>query len=182
MVNGVAGGSATTGSITSSGLYTAPASPSATTVQVTEGNLIQGLTSAPSQVSLFSPDKFTPGTVSSSNNPQVALYNFTAPQGASVQVEFGTSTNYGLTTWAQEAPVGGGNVSILVAGMRANTTYHMQAVVQLPGGKRVSDADHTFTTGAFRRPWCRASLCNSWRGGRCSARRRIVGLIYAAKQ
>lgn len=147
MVNGVSGGSPTTGTITSSGLYTAPTSPSAMTVQVTEGNLIQGIKSAPSQVSLFSPDKFDAGTVTSSNNPQVALYTFRAPQGAWVQVQFGTSTNYGLTTWAQEAPVGGGSVSTLVAGMRASTTYHIQAVVQLPNGQRVVDADHSFTTG-----------------------------------
>jgi arylsulfate sulfotransferase len=147
MVNGVPGGSPTTGTITSSGLYTAPTSPSVMTVQVTEGNLIQGVKSAPSQVSLFSLDKFEAGTVSSSNNPQVGLYTFRAPQGASVQIQFGTSTNYGLTTWAQEAPVGGGTVSILVAGMRASTTYHMQAVVQLPNGQRVVDADHVFTTG-----------------------------------
>jgi arylsulfate sulfotransferase len=149
MVNGAAGGSATTGTITSTGLYTAPASPSGTSVQVTEGNLIQKLISAPAQVSFFSPTNFTAGGVSPTNNPQVAQYNFTAPQGASVQVQFGTTTNYGLTTWAQEAPVTGGTVSILVAGMRANTTYHMQAVVQLPGGQRILDADHSFTTGAL---------------------------------
>src|SRR4029077_971907 len=121
--------------------------PSVMTVQVTEGNLIQGVKSAPSQGSLFSPDKFDEGTVSASNNPQVGLYTFRAPQGASVQIQFGTSTNYGLTTWAREAPVGGGSVSILVAGMCASTTYHMQAVVQLPNGQRVVDADHLFTTG-----------------------------------
>jgi arylsulfate sulfotransferase len=121
-------------------------------VQVTEGNLVQGLVSAPAQVSLFSPDKFTAGTVSSSNNPQVAQYNFSAPQGASVQVQFGTSTTYGLTTWAQEAPATGGTVSILVAGMRANTIYHMQAVVHLPGGQQVLDADHTFTPSTIP-PW-----------------------------
>jgi arylsulfate sulfotransferase len=77
----------------------------------------------------------------------VALYNFVAPKGATVQVPFGTTANNGLTTWAQEAPSEGGSVSILVAGMRASTTYHMQAVVQLPGGKRIVDADHSFTTG-----------------------------------
>ena len=148
MVNGVSGGSATTGTITSSGLYTAPASPTAP-VQVTEGNVIQDLISAPAQVSFFSPDKFAAGTVTSSNNPQVALYNFNAPQGASVRVQFGTTTNYGLTTWVQQPSAAGGTVSILVAGMRASTAYHMQAIVHLPGGQQVLDADHTFTTGAL---------------------------------
>ena len=31
--------------------------------------------------------------------------------------------------------------------MRANTTYHMQAIVHLPSGQQVMDADHAFTTG-----------------------------------
>jgi hypothetical protein len=149
-VNGVSGGSATTGTITAAGLYTAPTSPSSKSVQVTESNPIKGLVSAPVQVSLFSPDKFDAGTVSSTNNPQVALYNFNAPQGASVQIQFGTSTNYGLTTWTQTAPMFGGSVSILVAGMRASTTYHMQAIVQLPGGQQVLGTDQTFTTGALQ--------------------------------
>jgi arylsulfate sulfotransferase len=149
MVNGVPGGSPTTGTISSSGLYTAPTSPSSGTVQVSEANVSQGLTSLPVTITLFSTKNPFPGTVAKSNHPQVALYIFPAPQGASVQVQFGTTKNYGLTTWMQKAPLGGGAVAILVAGMRANTTYHMQAVVQLPGGQRVSDADHTFTTGGF---------------------------------
>jgi arylsulfate sulfotransferase len=36
----------------------------------------------------------------------------------------------------------------LVAGMLANTTYHMQASVQLQNGITATDADHTFTTQA----------------------------------
>ena len=55
---------------------------------------------------------------------------------------------YGLTTWTQPAPSGGGPVSIYVAGMRANTPYHMRAVVQIGGNVTVNDSDHTFTTGA----------------------------------
>ena len=40
-------------------------------------------------------------------------------------------------------------MSILVAGMRASTTYHMQAVVHLSNGKTVLDSDQMFTTGAL---------------------------------
>jgi arylsulfate sulfotransferase len=149
MVNGLAGGSAALGTITSSGLYTASASASASTtaVQVTVIDGISKAISNPAQVSLVSPTQFVAGTVSSSNNPQVAQYTFQAPQGTSVQVQFGTSTNYGLTTWVQDAPAAGGTVTVLVAGMRANTTYHMQAIVHLPSGQQVMDADHAFTTG-----------------------------------
>jgi arylsulfate sulfotransferase len=147
MVNGLTGGSPALGTITSSGLYTASASPSTTAVQVTVIDGISKAISNPAQVSLVSPTQFEAGTVSSSNNPQVAQYTFQAPQGTSMQVQFGTTTNYGLTTWVQEAPAAGGTVTVLVAGMRANTTYHMQAIVHLPSGQQMMDTDHTFTTG-----------------------------------
>jgi arylsulfate sulfotransferase len=98
------------------------------------------------QVTFFQANQFTPGVVTGSNNPLVASYNFTAPQGATVEVQFGTTTSYGLNTWAQPAPAAGGNVQILVAGMRANTTYHMQAIAHLPTGNDVVDADNIFIT------------------------------------
>ncbi|MGH7868063.1 MAG: aryl-sulfate sulfotransferase, partial [Candidatus Dormibacteraceae bacterium] len=60
----------------------------------------------------------------------------------------GPDTNYGLKTWAQPTPTGGGPISILVAGMKQNTTYHMSAVVQFSDGSSFTDPDHTFTTGS----------------------------------
>ncbi len=148
LVNGIVGGSASTGTI-SGGLYISPATALAAPVKITmmEGTL--GVTSQPVTVSSFDSSKAFGGTVGSSNNPLVATYSLNAPQGATVQVQFGTTTNYGLTTWAQAAPVAGGNASVLVAGMRAGTTYHMMATVTLPGGQTVSDVDHTFTTGSL---------------------------------
>jgi hypothetical protein len=50
-------------------------------------------------------------------------------------------------TSPKQSPEGGGNVGIFVAGMRASTTYHMQAIVHLANGSTVVDADHVFTTG-----------------------------------
>jgi arylsulfate sulfotransferase len=144
-VNGVVGGSATSGTITSSGAYTAPLSVPSGSVSVTMTDPVSGATTGPAQVSFFSPKHFAAGTVSSSNHPQVALYTIAAPLGATVQVQFGTSTNYGLTTWAQ--PASGTSTAVLVAGMRANTTYHMQATLRLASGQQVMDSDHTFTTG-----------------------------------
>jgi len=82
-------------------------------------------------------------------NPQVALYTYGAPQAASVSVEFGTDTTYGTHTWAQDIPAGGGAVQILVAGMRANTTYHMRADVTYADGTQAVDQDHTFVTGGM---------------------------------
>jgi arylsulfate sulfotransferase len=148
-INATAGGTATTGTITLSGLYTAPATATSTPVQVSVIDFGQNTISAPVQVSFFQSDHFQMGSVSASSNPLVALYAFNTPQGASAQIQFGTTTDYGMTTWAQPAPVGGGEVNILVAGMRADTIYHMQALVQLPDGTTVADTDKVFTTGAL---------------------------------
>jgi arylsulfate sulfotransferase len=63
-------------------------------------------------------------------------------------VQFGTSTNYGLTTWTQPVPSGGGPVSLFVAGMKMSTLYHMRGVVQFADGSTFYDADQTFTTQA----------------------------------
>jgi len=147
-VNGVAGGTATTGTITNQGLYTAPTgSVSIVKPQVTVRDSEGGRQSAPALISIFQPNHFEPGTVYPSNNPLVAFYSLTAPEAASVQIQFGTTTDYGLMTWSKKSPEGGGNVGIFVAGMRASTTYHMQAIVHLPDGSTVVDADHAFTTG-----------------------------------
>jgi hypothetical protein len=92
------------------------------------------------------------GSVTPTGNPQVALYSFSSPRDASVSIEFGTDTTYGLNTWAQSTPPGGGEVQILVAGMLANTTYHMRADVSFPDGTEFFDADHTFATGGLISP------------------------------
>ncbi len=88
------------------------------------------------------------GVVTATNNPQVALYTMTLPFPGSITVNFGTTTSYGLKTWAQSTDSPGGQVSIFVAGMRATTTYHMAATVQFSNGITATDTDHTFTTQA----------------------------------
>ena len=90
-----------------------------------------------------------PGTVAPTANPQVALYTIAPPDDASVTIQFGQTTNYGLTTWTQTTPTGGGAVGTFVAGMLANTTYHMQATVKFTSGLTFTDTDHTFTTQAL---------------------------------
>jgi arylsulfate sulfotransferase len=86
--------------------------------------------------------------VSKTQNPLVA--NFTVMQACAGQamVQFGPDTNYGRTTsWI---PVAGNyaQASILVAGMKASTTYHMRAQIQCDGNTTTSQ-DMTFTTGAL---------------------------------
>jgi hypothetical protein len=103
-----------------------------------------GGTSAPATFTVLAQGSVTP-----TGNPQVALYSFSAPRDASVSIEFGTDTTYGKSTWVRSTPPGGGAVQILVAGMLANTTYHMRADVSFPDGTQFVDTDHTFTTGGL---------------------------------
>ncbi len=89
------------------------------------------------------------GTVTATDNPQVALYTMTLPFPGSMTVNFGTTTDYGLNTWSQSTDTASGQVSIFVAGMKASTAYHMAATVQFSNGITATDADHTFTTKAI---------------------------------
>ncbi|HEX4022702.1 MAG TPA: aryl-sulfate sulfotransferase, partial [Acidobacteriaceae bacterium] len=67
----------------------------------------------------------------------------------SVTIEFGKTISYGLHTWTKQTPSGGGPVSIYVAGMLANTAYHMRADIKYGDGTTFTDTDHTFTTGSY---------------------------------
>ena len=88
------------------------------------------------------------GKVSATNNPQVAQYSVTGASGSPVMVEFGVDTSYPFKTWTQPVSADG-QVKVLVAGMKARTTYHMRAVTRLQDGTQSFDADHTFTTGGL---------------------------------
>jgi arylsulfate sulfotransferase len=97
----------------------------------------------------LAPNSAIGGVVTPTQNPQVARYTISPPRGAKVTIDFGTDTTYGLQTWAVPAPLDGSLVSILVAGMRAFTTYHMRARMNLPDGSQSLDSDHVFTTGGL---------------------------------
>src|SRR5579883_2986932 len=133
-VNGVAGGNSTTGTIDASGNYTAPQGTGVAvtiTATSTKDTTKSGNASAKGVV---------PGTYAATNNTQVVQYTVTAPADAKVSVEFGLDTNYGTPTWQQATPAGGGAVSLFVAGMKANTTYHMRGVVAFNDGTIFNDA------------------------------------------
>lgn len=135
----------------------APTTPSAPAEQTATLSLNYGnaATGAPgsvalSGVALGSSAKILPaGTVTATINPQVALYTITPPAAGTVTVNFGTTTAYGLETFSVPTPIGGGSVSIEVAGMLGNTTYHMQAAIAYQDGTSANDIDHTFTTGSY---------------------------------
>jgi len=90
------------------------------------------------------------GSVAPSSNPLVAQYTVASECPGQAMVEFGPDTTYGRSTaWY---PVAGyySKTVILVAGMRAGTTYHMRAEVQCSGSTATTEtADATFTTGAL---------------------------------
>ena len=97
----------------------------------------------------IAPSAIQEGVVTSTQNPQVARYTIVPPSGATVTIDFGTDTTYGLQTWAVPALLDGSPVSILVAGMRAFTTYHMRARMNLRDGSQSLDSDHVFKTGGL---------------------------------
>ena len=97
----------------------------------------------------FAPNSVQEGVVTPTQNPQVARYTIVPPSGATVTIDFGTDTAYGLQTWAVPTPSDGSPVNILVAGMRAFTTYHMRARMNLPDGSQSFDSDHVFKTGGL---------------------------------
>jgi arylsulfate sulfotransferase len=86
------------------------------------------------------------GSVTPTQNPLVAQYQISMPAGSTGTVEFGLDTNYGFMTSSVTATAP--TMSVLVAGMKQNSTYHMRAVVTHADGSKVVDSDHIFTTGA----------------------------------
>lgn len=87
--------------------------------------------------------------VTTTDNPVVARYMYQPQVVGSVAVQFGPTTSYGLTTSAIAEPSTGGPVTLLVAGMQQNKTYHLRAVVTAADGTVSYDQDHTFTTSSF---------------------------------
>ena len=93
-------------------------------------------------------DALIGGTVEHTKNAQVARYTLEPRSAARIRVDLGPTSGYGLRTWTVNAAAGQ-RATILVAGMRGDTTYHMQAVAQFGDGAVVRDADHSFTTGHY---------------------------------
>ena len=138
--------SASAGTIDATGNYTAPSGAQSVTVTVTATSKKDKTKSANATVNVVAP-----GQVAATANVQVATYTISPAAVGNVSVQFGTDTSYGLTTWAEPVPNGGGAVSLFVAGMKGNTLYHMRAVVQFSDGSQYTDADQTFTTRRISR-------------------------------
>lgn len=89
-------------------------------------------------------------TVAQTTNPLVAQYTVQLTGPAESWVEFGPDTNYGRQTSAVSATGSGINsLTVLVAGMKPSSTYHMRAHVTWANGQTWIDRDRTFLTGAI---------------------------------
>jgi hypothetical protein len=143
-VNGIVNGNTTVGTIDATGNYTAPITQPTTpfTIAVSSDSL-------PGIAAVALVTVVAPGQVTGTANPQVALYSIAPPVAAPVTIEFGLDTTYGHTTSAQPAPGGGAPLGTFVAGMKANTVYHMRATLYMPDGSTLKDLDQTFSTGAL---------------------------------
>lgn len=86
--------------------------------------------------------------VRSTANPQVAAYELTLPVPGTVTVAFGQTTTYGRSTSAQHFGAAQA-ITLYVAGMLANTTYHLQAKIAYDDGTTVSEPDTVFATGSI---------------------------------
>jgi arylsulfate sulfotransferase len=134
----------TAGTIDDNGNYTAPAGPQSTTARITATSKADPTKSASATVNVVAT-----GQVTTTTNVQVALYTISPAAAGNVSVQFGLDTSYGLTTWTQPVPTGGGAVSLFVAGMKGNMLYHMRGVVHFGDGTQYMDPDLSFTTGAY---------------------------------
>lgn len=94
-----------------------------------------------------------PVSVLSTLNPLVAQYTVTTALGrcsGQVMIEFGTDTSYGRSTAWYPVAASRQTSTILVAGMKASTTYHMRAQAQeiCPVTTNTfASSDTSFTTG-----------------------------------
>ncbi len=136
--------SGTTGAtVDSTGMFTAPSVTQNTNVTVTATSKHDPTKTGTRVITVLAS-----GQVSTTNEPQVALYTLTLPAGTQAFIQFSTDTSYNLKTWTQSAP-SSGTLSFFVAGMRGATAYHMRAVLMASDGSQINDLDHTFTTQAL---------------------------------
>ncbi|MGB7137393.1 MAG: hypothetical protein WBD46_19045, partial [Acidobacteriaceae bacterium] len=140
LVDGIQGGNAGLGTVDAAGNYTAPA----VLAQSANFTITAELTSSPQANNATSvASVINYGNIYPTANPQVMEYSIYLPVPGQVSVDFGPTSSYGRNTsqFATPTPYGG-QVNVLVAGMLAQTLYHMQAHVSLTDGAAWTDADH----------------------------------------
>ena len=119
-------GASSGATVDSTGNFTAPAVTQNTTITVTATSQKDPTKTGATVVTVLAS-----GQVTTTNNPQVALYTLTPPAGLNVFVQFGTDTSYNLKTWTQPGPATG-SLSFFVAGMLASTHITCGPLFRLP--------------------------------------------------
>lgn len=111
------------------------------------------LTIACGGASFNDPPGIASTSVSATKNPLIANVTVSAGLGGcpgQAMVEFGPDTSYGRSTAWYPTSSAAPSASIIVAGMKASTTYHMRAQVQAlcaSGTNTFFGSDVTFATG-----------------------------------
>jgi arylsulfate sulfotransferase len=141
LVNTVPGGNSSVGVIDAEGKYTAPLVSSSTNVVIRAV-----LASSPdANFATAAVAVIQAGELTLTPNPQVAAYSIYLPAPGRVSVQFGTRNR--MTSEQPTPSPNGGMVHVYVAGMLAETSYRMRALVTLNNGAAFTDTDHIFTTG-----------------------------------
>jgi arylsulfate sulfotransferase len=85
-------------------------------------------------------------TVASTQHPLVAQVTVVSSCSGAASIQFGPDTTYGRVTASYPVQAGGSGFAILVAGMRASTTYHLLPTIECTDGPVIGQ-DMTFQTG-----------------------------------
>jgi streptogramin lyase len=124
-----------------------------------------------------------PGVASAISQTAAAVGGRVDPraEATSARFEYGTTTAYGASTPPQSAGDGTGavDVSSVVSGLSASTTYHFRLVATSPAGTTVGP-DQTFTTAAFPPTLINATIdpvFSLLRNGRTRIKRLVVAGI-----
>lgn len=141
LVNSMPGGNSLVGVIDAKGNYTAPPVSSSTNVVISAALVSSPTTNVATAVVAVT----RAGQLTLTPNPQVVAYSIYLPAPGKVSVQFGPRNR--MTSQQSTPSPNGGMVHVYVAGMLAETSYHMRAVATLDNGASFTDADHTFTTG-----------------------------------
>lgn len=149
LVDGIDGGNSAVGTVSASGVYTAPAF----VLKSENVTVTAALASSPAQNYATSVVSIIVGGYmacpAQTKSPLVAQYSVYLPAPGKVYVEFGQTTDYGLNTGTVATPSpNGGFVPVYVAGMLGQTLYHMRAQIALDDGATFTDADQTCKTGS----------------------------------
>ncbi|MFT4114943.1 aryl-sulfate sulfotransferase [Silvibacterium sp.] len=89
------------------------------------------------------------GSVESTENPQVVRYTVASEEPASVTVFFWHDSESKLQTWTKPATGDSEPLTLLVAGMRPDTDYHLRAELKFGDGSVIEDREHLFHTGSL---------------------------------